>query len=69
MPWTFSRVSWSTAVAEGVAVDVDPDVGDRLQNERIRRCDEEGREVSYKLLVKCSYMDSRYRADLEPEDV
>ncbi|KAE8739554.1 hypothetical protein FOCC_FOCC014937 [Frankliniella occidentalis] len=34
----------------------------------VRNCDVKGRETLYKLLVKCSYLDARFRDDLTAED-
>lgn len=59
----------AASAAEGLDLDLEEEVGARLNAERIRQCDVDGREVSYKLLVKCSYVDNRYRSDLKAEDV
>lgn len=64
----YSPDGYAAATDEGLDVGVDVDVGTRLLKEKVRRCDEEGRKITYELLVKCSYVDNRYRADLKPED-
>lgn len=53
----------------GLDLDEDPELAKRVNGERIRQCDVTGRDDSHKLLVKCSYLDNRYRPDLKAEDV